>query len=277
MQTINSFPHLIDNIIGELEMVSQVRIDCLSTEEKSSSSSDVALRVTAVNGMETSWEYMNLLRDIKTEVLGRYREVIPYVPPRQLDSFIDMSLRRMRQLKRSVVVTAYEVKGKGPYIDACWAFDVMQCFLDDVESDDYRVYLEAMQQTRRQAWIFHLELKRLEDRISCFAGAIIDPAVHSSCGHSFQPVQKIRLNCTVPFLGALIRVACDRNLIERPNVAELCRHLSVNYATVRQENISAHSLRNHMDNPNPNVLEEVKQEIQIWERYLSKFILQQQR
>ncbi len=71
----------------------------------------------------------------------------------------------------------------------------------------------------------------------------------------------------VPFRSVLLRVACDRELIERPNVSELCRRVAAAYCTDHQENLSAHSLRNNFDNPSPEALEQVEAELQRWLRY----------
>jgi hypothetical protein len=275
MTTSDSFPYLIGNILGDLEVASQIRIDCTTAEENNVSQLYAPIRVVAVNGMDSARQFMNLLRHLKAEALGQFREVIPHIAPADLDNFIDQALRRVRRITRSVTING--PGGEETFIgqDACWSILQLICFLEDVEADDPLIYLEAMVQTRRQAWIYHLELKRLEERISCLAGGtIVMPFMNSM---EQEAKSKIRLNCSVAFLGALLRVACDRNLIECANVAELCRWASENFSTVRQENLSPRSLRKHFDNPLPKALEQVMQEIHVWERYIPKFIEQQQR
>jgi uncharacterized protein YcgL (UPF0745 family) len=81
----------------------------------------------------------------------------------------------------------------------------------------------------------------------------------------------------VAFLGALLRVLCDRDIVEDPNVAELCRRMSHFLYTGRQENISPHSLRNSFDDPKPEVLVKLLEELKLCEKYTEKFIDRQRR
>jgi hypothetical protein len=275
MITNDSFPYLIDTIFGDLEMISQFRIDCQAAEENTTKVTFAAIRVAAVNGMDSPRQFMNLLKHLKSEVMSRFREVVPQISPADLDCFIDMALRRVRRIIRSVVVNGVGTEDGILDQPTCWSVLQLQCYLDDVESDDPLCYLEAMVQTRRQAMIYYLELKRLEERIGLFAGNTIFLPGNNLAKQTAFPEKKFRLTCTVPFFSALLRIAYDLNLIEGSNVAELCRWASENFSTVRQDNLSPHSLRNHFDNPSSETLENLTREMETWQKYLAKFVQRQ--
>jgi hypothetical protein len=276
MIKIGSFPYLIDDVLGELEMAAQIRIDCIAVSETDLTPNDMRVMVVAVNGMEKAWQYLHLIEHLKTKALARFREVIPQIDPGDLDTFIDQALRRIRRMACSVIIIEYDTCEKVSHRETYWSFGQMQCFLEDVESYDPLVYLDAMGQTSRYAWIYYLEMKRLEERIGSFAGAMLTLPVKSPAEEKNITGQKIMLNCTVGFLGALVRVACDRGLIDRPNVSGLCRWIAENFSTIRQENLSPRSIRNHFDDPSPEMLEKVEMELQVWQKY-SESLGQQQR
>ncbi|MDP1623832.1 MAG: hypothetical protein Q8M08_16010 [Bacteroidales bacterium] len=119
-----------------------------------------------------------------------------------------------------------------------WSPRKLHCFVGGTESYEPGVIGEAMVQTRRQAWLYYAELKRLEERISYLAGYAICFSGTSRPEKNARPEGKIRLTCTVAFFCAMIRVAYDRNLIEVPNVSGFCRQISENFCTARQKNLS---------------------------------------
>ena len=277
MTTRDSFPYLIDNIFGEFEMASQVRIDCIAVEKNIEFHPAAPIRVVAINGMDPGLEFLHQIRHLKSETLQMFRNVIPHVSQADLDNFVDLAMRRIRRMARAVSLIGFDPKEKSIDKDSFWSVEQMQCFVEGTESDDALVYLEAMFQTSRPAWVYYLELKKLEERIRSLAGGVIFLPATTPGVPVVKQYEKFRLNCSVSFLGAWLRMACDRDLIERPNISGLCRHFSENYCTARQENISPRSLRNHIDNPSPEALEEVMMDLHSWGKYGAKFIEQQRR
>lgn len=94
---------------------------------------------------------------------------------------------------------------------------------------------------------------------------------------SVKQPDKIRLNCTVAFFSALMRVLCDRNLVDKPNVSDLCRKVSGTCSTTRQQNLSPRSIRNHFDDPSPDVLEALLNEFRMCGNYTANLIQRQRR
>ena len=219
--------------------------------------------------------YLQQLKYLKDQTLCRFREVIPLIGPTDLDAFIDLALRRVRRMSRSVMMVEFKGQMIGIGLDASFSIEQMQCYQDDTESGDTLVYAEALNQTCRHAFIYYLVLKRLSERIRCFAGGTIVMPVMAPFELQLKSEIKIRINATVAFLGAYLRVAFDRGLIDVSNISELCRWASDNFCTPRQDNLSPHSIRNHFDNPAPEALEEVKKELHIWDKYIGKFVQQQ--
>jgi hypothetical protein len=100
--------------------------------------------------------------------------------------------------------------------------------------------------------------------------------IPGSSGSNMQrSAPRFKFTRTVAFLGCFLRVLCDRNIIESPNVAELCRQMAGLFSTGRSDVLSAHCLRNYFDNPNPENLEKLLEELKICVRYTEKFIQRQ--
>ena len=183
---------------------------------------------------------------------------------------MEMILQQLQQIMNSVALEELD-KPTGLFNgDIFWSIDVMECYQKDQLCEDAVVYVDAMGQTLRQALIYYLELKRLVEDIRWLASASLSIQRFYQTEEAVHPGNKIRLNCSVAYLGTFLRVACDRNLIEVANVSELCRWVSVNFCTTRQAQLSPHSIRNHFDNPASEAMEQVMQELQVWGKYLVK-------
>jgi hypothetical protein len=146
------------------------------------------------------------------------------------------------------------------------------CKYNGSTSLDPEIISEVLQITRRYAWIYYLVLRRLEERINSCAGISLTSLVSSALQHKTNQAKKFRLGSTVDFYGAMLRVLCDRNLLEDPNVDELCRRMAGAVYTHRQDVLSPKSIRHCFDYPTPKALEKVLTETRLIEKYIIKFI-----
>jgi hypothetical protein len=188
-----------------------------------------------------------------------------------------MAMRRVRRISLSIEVIRLPGHPEQQNHTVQWSTRTLTCRHLGTSTFEPEIVEQALGQTRRHAYMFYLVTRRLEERINGCAGATLSIMVSSGDTPGSKPAQKFKLTCTVAFFCALLRVLCDRNLVENPNVSELCRRFAGACYTSRQENLSAHSLRNCFDDPSPEVLENLLQEALLVEKYIAAFISRQRR
>lgn len=276
MKTIESFPFLIDDIFGDLEAASRITIDCGLVNENNHAIHD-NLRVITVNGMDTDYHFFHFMKHLKADVMEKFRGALPQTVPSDGEIFIDCALRRMRKIGLSVAVTRSATANEHEGKTVQWAVRSLICRYNGNSTLDLEIIAEVLQITRRHAWIYYLVMRRLEDRSNSCAGVNLTILVNSVALQKDSQAKKFRAGCTVDFIGAMLRVLCDRNLLEEPNVDELCRKIAGSVYTHRQNVVSPKGLRNCFDNPKPEALEKVLSEIQLIEKYIIKFIDRQRR
>ena len=111
MKTQDSFPFLVNSILGELEKASRIRIDCLPADETNKGNNGTVLKASSVNGLATPREFHDLIRHLKAEALMKFREVIPQIAPCDADAFIGLAQRRVRRMMRPVVAEGHQGRG----------------------------------------------------------------------------------------------------------------------------------------------------------------------
>ena len=270
MKTINSFCNLIDELFGDLEEASWIAVELdpriLTNPEKM----DDARIVKSVNSQTSARHYLDFMKRISSEALENLIEILHDIAPAEMDSFFELLKRRCRQFLRTVTVTKTLGTEVSMVKNVTWAPEYVFFMCNGEEIDLSLAGCKGVLQTRRHALIYFLIMKNLDDRVS----AIADSAFMLNFSQKPTPAREIhikfRLSCTVAFLGGLLRVICDRNIIENPNVAELCRRIAPSFYTERQENISPKSLRNSYDDPNSEILTQILQELKLWIRYIDR-------
>jgi hypothetical protein len=276
MKTIESFPYLIDDIFGDLEAASRITIDCGPVDENNPAIHD-NLQVISVNGMNSDFHFFHYMKHLKAGTIEKFRGALPQTAPDDGEVFMDYALRRMRKIGLTVAVTRSVPVRAQQDQTIQWSLRPLTCRYKGHKTLDPQIIAEALRITRRHAWIYYLVIRRLEDRINSCAGIIVTSIVSTALQHKTNQEKKFRLSCTADFIGATLRVLCDRNLLEEPNVDELCRRMAGSVYTHRQDVLSPKSMRNSFDNPTPESLEKVLTETRLIEKYILKFIEQQRR
>ena len=276
MKTIESFPFLIDDIFGDLEAASRITIECGPVDENNHAIHD-NLRVTMVNGMDTDYHFFHFMKHLKADAMEKFRGTLPQVVPTDGEIFIDCALRRMRKIGLSVAVTRLASAPEHQGQNVQWTMRSLICKYKDNATLNPEIISEALTITRRFAWIYYLVMGKLEERINSCAGVNLTIMVSSAVQYKASQAKKFRLSCTVDFIGAMLRVLCDRNLMEDPNVDELCRRIAGAVYTHKQDVLSPKSMRHWFDYPTPEALEKVLAETLLVEKYIIKFIERQRR
>lgn len=275
MKNVDSFPFLIDYILDDLEKASRIGIDLHIPDPENPEKQGIRIIVISVNGQCSAQRFHHYMKDLKAVTMNKFREILPQIAPADTETFFEQVQRRIRRILQTVNITYTNGKEASSIQDVCWSQKQIHCKCNGVDTESTLHRSQAICQTRRHTWIFYLVVKKLEDRINCAAGAHLFVTIPPSLFPRQESGSKFKLSCTVTFLGALLRVLCDRNIVENPNVADLCRRMSLFLYTGRQENISPHSLRNSFDDPKPEVLMKVLEELKICEKYTEKFIERQ--
>ncbi len=271
MHSTASFPYLVDFVLRDLEEASRIRIECRQADEKNHGMTGNLL-IVSVNGCASCTGFLHLMEHLRAQTTERLRENLAQVSPADLDAFFNLLLRRLRKILNTVVVIKYPWPAEREQQRAGWCVKMVDCrCVGDITSNKETID-EVVCLTRRYAKIYYLELKKLEERFNSLAGASLAIFFSSKGIPAGRPGQKFRLSCTVAFFCAMLRILCDRNIVENPNIAELCRRIAASCSTARHENLSPQSLRNCFDDPSPETLEELLAEVRIWEKYIIGFI-----
>ncbi len=138
-------------------------------------------------------------------------------------------------------------------------------------------YKSTLDQASRDALIYYLLKTRRERNLSSpdegkqkVKRTSITPPVNDN-------QSRIRLGCPVSMFGALLRVMSDRQFFENQNTSELCRKVVASLSSQQAKQIGLKSLRNSFDDPEPETLERLLEELRVWVRYTEKFIDRQRR
>ncbi|MEI6682443.1 MAG: hypothetical protein WCO44_07435 [Bacteroidota bacterium] len=274
MHSTASFPYLVDYLLGDLEEASRIRIECRRADNKNPAVSG-NLVILSVNGCNTSSSFLHLMEHLRAQTMDMLRENLGQVSAGDTEAFFGLLQRRLRKIIHAVVVMKFPLHDENRQNRATWVMKMVNCRLEGEQTQDRVTMEEAVGLTRRHAWIYYLVLKKLEEWLNSLTGASLGIMVLSKGLFSGMPNRKFRLSCTVSFFCAMLRLLCDRNIFENPNISELCRSIAAGCSTSRQENLSPHSLRNHFDDPSPETLEELLAEVHIWEKYITGFLERQ--
>jgi hypothetical protein len=277
MKSLESFPFMIDEIFDGLEESSRIEIELDPSVLENPAGQSVSSLVKSVNGQRSVQHYLHYMKDIKAETLDKLIEILPQVRPVDTESFFEQVQRRIRRTLQTITIINQYGPERPMIRNVRWNHRHVHFRCNGVVTENSPSCYRSLHQTHRHAWIFYLVVKKLEERTNGFAGVALLMSVTPPLRAEKASHPKFRLSCTVAYLGAMLRVIVDRNIIDKPNIAELIRRIGSAFYTVRQENIGLKSLRNAYDNPNDQILEQVLQELKLWERYIEKFIERKQR
>ena len=268
MKKSQSFPHLVDEIVGGLVFAAQIEIgiETLSTCRKGANS---LIKVTGVNGYSTPRRYCNYLQDLRVTSMTRLREIIPHINPAETEIFFGILLREVRRLLSSVRTIKEEELT--PASRALFTLSHVHCFCKGEESQEAAIRGEAILQTQRFALIYYLVLSKLEEHLTAACGASIVLPPPMPAAEETEP--PITANCVIPYIGALLRVFLDKEFITVKSVASLCLFISKNIRTKDQSHISAGRLRKLIDNPSIRHLEQVQMDIRTYDKYIDRLII----
>ena len=222
MSTYESFPFFIDQVLGELEDASTIRIECNARDDRSRRICG-NIKITSVNGAPSALYFMHYMEHLRAGVMERLRELLPRVGAGDMDSLLDDLLRRIRRAGRSAEVIRPTDSGDLAGLKAQWTIRFVRCRYKGRDTNNQEILREVAALTRRYALIYRCELRKLEDRITLCAATGFSVAHAMQNSGSIRPAAKLRLSCSVAFFCAMLRTICDRNIVENPNISELCR------------------------------------------------------
>lgn len=276
MKTTDSFAFMIDNIFGMLEEASHVEIDCTPVDSDEIGQNDSKIKITAVNGFKTSYNYLNFMSDQREKIMEKIRETLPEVAPENMETFIDMTQRRIRIMAHCISIPGRTQSNEPQQARICWTARHVTCRHKGKIIRQRQIIEEAINLSQRHALIFSLVLQRLELRLNGCLGVSLNFHASSEVRPKTH-AYRFRINCTEEFMAMLVRLLYDRNIIDNPNIAELCRQMTNACYTSRKLYLSPHAFRKYFDNPTPEIIEKLLEEMRIATKYLEKFIQRQRR
>jgi hypothetical protein len=270
-----SFPCLIDLIFGELEGMSSIRIDCFGDRNREESQNN-GFRIR-VNGMDSPLHYLHYMRALKSCILQKLEATLASFPAEHRHIFMKQVYRRIRRITAPATVNDGPGSKERGRQRVAWVQERVHCFFNGRENPDPVIRESALVLASRYAMIYHLVMKRLESGVrSCENNRnLFIPSLPAHYTTNYR--SPIRLSFSVPLFGALLRVMSDRQVFEARNVSEFCRKLVSIVDSSEGRRLGLRSLRIAYDDPLPETLEKLREELKIWVRYTEKFIERQRR
>ena len=230
------FPFIIEGIFAALEDASFIRIAIRFEESGKGKKTTGNVVVTSVNGHNSPQRFLHSVDALRVEALKKLRKAIFEIHPDETDLFFEHVFRVVRRISRS------------------WSACRIRCVCNGAETENAVFIGQALAQVSRYDEIFHLLMKKLENKIHAYCGAAV--FLIRSVEDPIQPEVQFKLNlkCSVKFAGALLRIFYILLFGENTNKADLCRQAALLFSTDRQENISSGSLRNSFDSPELGIL-----------------------
>jgi len=269
MKTIESFPKLINDIFRELELTSQIRIDCTAADETPLSPCDPAIKVVAVNGRKTVVQFLRMVRKLQRKVLADFQELVPQIAPEDLERLVDMAVNRLQKMIQSLQITRDTSPQR--YVQSIfWAPAYVHCYLDGVETSDSFVIAEAIVEARGYAWTYHIEIYMFKEKISSFNSNSKRSHINDHDGQENMPEQKIMFNWPLPVVCALMRFFYDNERFEDISFLELSHWISEKFCTREEENLDPNEILKLVENPSRKAIEGLKVKLGECERYLTE-------
>ena len=212
------------------------------------------------------------MMDLKAETILKLRETIPHIAPVDYENYIEQAQRRVRRLFMPVYMITPAGMESNPAQLIQWEPRHVHFSCNGEERVNIPRNFQVLRQTRRHAKIYYNIIKKLELRINSSFGYTTGNLPQPDSIPRKDKKKKFKLNCTVAYFAAFLRVICDRNIIEDPNVSELCRSSANVFYTRRQENLSPRCIRKYFDDPPVEILIKVREELKLVLRYLDKLI-----
>jgi hypothetical protein len=259
----------------DLEKASGIEIECRDAQEQTPENQALRIVILSINSQTSGSKYLHYLDHLKAETLVKVREIVRQVDPNETDIFFEQLQARLKRLYLFFNLPENPTGGKPDHELVSWTPKFVRCLYDGKITHDPTILANVLHRTRKHALHYYRMLTKLEAKICYLSAASFLSPVTLSTPQPRSAPQKFRFNGSVPFLGAFMRVLCDRNLLENPNVAELCRRVADSISTSRQESLSPHSLRNSFDNPDPEVLSKLLEELKVCANYTEKLIERQ--
>ena len=265
-----SFPYLVDQVFEQLDEATKISILCEECGTSVSGKKAGQVIPVSVNGRLSSLQYLHYLENLEAVTIQNLSLTVRRIPPNDRPAFFKLAERRLRKIAGTVcpVTTKKQINTAGTPVN--WVRGRVNCRIDGMKITDEAIITQAIAATRRHAFLFYTRIKILQDFLKSAAGAsVLLPSPEKDTeGHGNELL--FTFSCSLSFLGARLRLDADRGLISIPNVAEYIRFLSAHTAINGNKRFNSISLRNAFDNPRPEVLEQLEEELKISLRYLSK-------
>ncbi len=272
MHTPDSFPHLLDKIFEDLKIVSKIEITCKIAGATNDEQKQV-LSILSVNSQKSERKYNNYLKFLKSVVLEDLKKTLHNIASENTEIFIEQAEDRISQIAGSVTNAKVKLKNGSFMHTTHWSAKVVTILCNEPNTLSPDQTTQAIIQTQGYTLIFDSTVKKIFERLSSYAGISAYHSFSSEPEPQSTPENTIyKISGTLEFTGAMIRVFCDRQLLETQNLSALCRQLSPYISTIRKEKPSPGNLRNCINNPKPEVLEKLLQEFKLCVKYTEKFI-----
>lgn len=262
MKNIESFQHELNEMFSEFYHASSIVIGFNTCKSGNHLKDQNLPRLMSVNGYKSFREFAAGLAYMRSHLIGKIIELITDFDLRDKRAFLQQAIGFSRRL------TTFTIPASQPSV-TCNSTSLPSVIFripsfnrngtEEIPGVETREYLLTM--TRRYASFWQMQTEELIRELFCFLYQVEFWPALSPPPDSAPTRERIPVKTSVQALAALGRLFYDHRAFDLNNKEKFCRLVAASFCTVRQQKISAGSLRNHFDAPTPSTLDYIVEEL----------------
>jgi len=256
MKSMDSFPHMLNEIFSEFNEASAIRISFDHRSKQQKGKQFPLFKLTGVNGFTSFKTFAHHLFDLKARLLEQLMDAQRDMDEQGKCLFLRQAVVRCRKFI-SVTIPLHvpeEYGYKNTILRQHSVFYHPSFIPDKGQTPGEDVLKKVLFLARRHAYMWRILVEELLDELHCFVCLVEFLPVLSIPSNATGNTGKLPVRISVEMLGATARMFFEFNAFDLDNKSELCRMIAQKFRTPHQKEISVKSLKNHFDVPTPETV-----------------------
>ena len=275
MNTTYSIPQALNRLSGNLSALGFVKIHYRILADPDQPAANHLVSLVNVNGYTSLAGYSGIVESSRKEFGRRFRKLLQETRPELQGRLIKDALARLGRLGRATRPFAAYTGTPGDESHPA----SLRCFANPLfRSDDGSLPGTCQKEqlarlTMAHAGFWYRSIGELKDELSALYTLLESAGLPELMRYGKGHENKIQLNSSVKLMAAFGQMMYDIRVIETRNKSQLCRLIARKFATTRQNNISAEKFRQHFENPDPEVIEQLYVNLSKWTQNFRKHLM----
>ena len=257
MKSDSKYPHIINQLFKDFDEASNIRIRYKGYPCAPDDPDVTDFVILSVNGFKTNKEFKDYLYYLGTNLIHGIMKATETISPENKIIFFEEVLSRFKPLKTVVLFEKFYPKisewdSKQP--TGQFNFNRPELEGDIYHEAPYFLFSNIINASEKFAITWKKAIDFFFFKLSSISTMIEFIPYHSVAVLPDDPPGKIAVRLNVKQLAALIYFLIERRFFETNNKSEICRNFAKFLQTKGQDNISAGSLKNHLDSLDPDAI-----------------------